>query len=115
MTSGLTCATAPIGITKILQANLDVIAKIELMFGGVRVTYVRSGGQGPTLYRKSFFDEIKLSMDGPSTLSQTEIGQLILLISTSLHVTAASGSAAFCEFTEGLPIRVRFHPGEQRA
>jgi hypothetical protein len=114
MTSGLTRAIAPTGIAKILEANLDVIASIQLSFGGLTVNYVRSGGQGSQLNRKSYFDEIKLALDGLCTLSQAEIGQLILLQSTCLRVSAARGSAAFNELTEGLPIRVRHVQGEQR-
>jgi hypothetical protein len=114
MTSGLTCAVAPSGITKILDANLDVIASIQLAFGGLTVNYVRSGGQSPNVYRKSYVDEINLSLEGFCTLSQAEIGQLILLLSTCLKVSAARASAAFNEFTEGLPIRVRHVHGEQR-
>lgn len=111
MTSGLTRTSSPAGMAKILSANLDVIATIQLDFGGLVVSYVRAGAAHPN--RKNYFDEVKLALDGFSTLSQTEIGQLILLLCTCLGVSAASGSAAFHEFTDGLPIRVRYLQGEE--
>lgn len=113
MTSGLTRPNSPAGMAKILSANLYVIATIQLDFGGLAISYVRSGSAHPQ--RKSYFDEIRLAHDGFSTLSQTEIGQLILLLCTCLGVSAASGSAAFHEFTDGLPIRVRYLQGSEEA
>jgi len=115
MTSGLTCATAPSGVAKILEANLNVIASIQLSFGGLAVKYMRAAGPSPHKNKKGYFDEIDLSLEGFCTLSQAEIGQLILLLSTCLRVSAARATAAFNEFTEGLPIRVRHVQGEQRA
>jgi hypothetical protein len=114
MGSGLTQTASPPGIAKILHANLDVIARIQLAFGGLCVAYVRSGGHAHQVQRKIYFDEIRLELNGVSTLSQAEIGQLVLLLATCLRVSAARGSAAFDEFTDGLPIRVRHVHGEQR-
>ena len=106
----------PIGaIGKLLDANLDVIARIELNFGTLRVMYVRSGGHGPQCYRQSFFDEIRFEIDGACTLGREEVGQVLLGISTGLHASAATGTAEFIELTDGLPWRMRPADAERRA
>lgn len=102
-------------IAKLLDANLDVIARIEVHFGALSVIYVRSGGHGPQLYRESFFDEVRFDIDGASTLTRDEVGQLILAISTSLHASAASGTPEFGELAEGLPLLMRPSDIERRA
>lgn len=114
ITSGLTRAQAPSGITRILEANLNVIVSMHLAFAGLSVKYARSSDASAHSNRKNYFDEITLSLDGFCTLSQAEIRQMILLLSTCLRVSAARASAAFNDFTDGLPIRVRHVQGEQR-
>lgn len=114
MSSGLTRTQAPSGIAKILDANLNVIESIHLAFAGFSVKYARARDANAQSIRKNYFDEIVLSLDGFCTLSQAEIGQLILLLSTCLRVSAARASAAFNEFTHDLPIRVRHVQGESR-
>jgi hypothetical protein len=106
----------PIGaIGRLLDANLDVIARIELHFGTLRVMYVRSGGHGPQCYRQSFFDEVRFGIEGASTLNREEVGQVLLGISTSLHASAATGTSEFSELTDGLPWRMRPATTERRA
>jgi hypothetical protein len=102
-------------IGRLLDANLDVIARIELRFGALRVAYVRSGGHGPQLFRQSFFDEVRFEIEGPSTLSREQIGQVLLAISTNLHASMASGSSEFTELTDDLPLRMRADEVERRA
>ncbi|HEU4654605.1 MAG TPA: hypothetical protein VFS47_11505 [Steroidobacteraceae bacterium] len=112
MSSGLTYAITPHGVAKIFSANLDVIAHIQLEFGGLAVSYERANRSGPASARQSFVDQVKLRLEGFCTLSQAEIGQLVLLLSTCLRVSAASGTSPFRAFTEGLPIRVQSLGGE---
>jgi len=107
LSAGFDADEPSVTITRLLDANLDVIARIELQFGALDVTYVRSGGHGPQLYRESFFDEVRFDIKGASTLSRDEVGQLILAISTGLHASAASGTSEFGELTEALPLAMR--------
>jgi len=94
-------------IGRLLAANLDVIARIELHFGALDLAYVRSGGHGPHLYRESFFDEVRFGIHGVSTLTREQVGQLLLAISTGLHASAASATSEFTELSAALPLIVR--------
>jgi hypothetical protein len=101
-------------ILKLLHANLDVIARMELDFGGLKVVYLRSGGHGPQLFRTSYFDEVKFEVEGESTLDREQLGQLLLELSTALRASAATGTAEFSELTDALPFRVRSIDSERR-
>jgi hypothetical protein len=114
LTAGFESKEPTGAIARLLDANLDVIARIGLQFGALNVTYVRSGGHGPQVYRQSFFDEVRFEIDGPSTLMREEVGQVLLAITTTLHASAASGSADFTELTESLPLRMRSVDVESR-
>jgi len=114
LTAGFESKEPAGAIARLLDANLDVIARIGLQFGALNVTYVRSGGHGPQVYRQSFFDEVRFEIDGESTLTREEVGQVLLAITTSLHASVASGSADFTELTESLPLRMRSVDVESR-
>jgi hypothetical protein len=114
LSAGFDSKEPSVTITRLLEANLDVIARIELHFGGLEVMYVRSGGHGPQLFRESYFDEVRFAIKGASTLTREEAGQLLLAISTSLHASAASGTSEFNELTEALPLTMRHVDMERR-
>ncbi|MFL6547706.1 MAG: hypothetical protein ACJ8OJ_03380 [Povalibacter sp.] len=59
-------------VQKLIAADFQILSRIELEFGGLKVTYVRSGGHGPTMYRSSFFDEIRIELttDGNELIAQ---------------------------------------------
>jgi hypothetical protein len=107
LTAGFQAKEPSLAISRLLDANVDVIARIELQFDALHVTYVRSGGHGPQLYRQSFFDEVRFEVDGHSSLSHEEIGQVLLAITADLHATAATGTSEFTELTDALPLRMR--------
>jgi hypothetical protein len=115
LSTGFDSDEPSVTITRLLDANLDVIARIELHFAGLEVSYVRSGGHGPQLFRTSYFDEIRFDIKGASTLTRDEIGQVLLAISTNLHASAASGTSEFNELTEALPLTMRHMDMERRA
>ncbi|HEU4652559.1 MAG TPA: hypothetical protein VFS47_01150 [Steroidobacteraceae bacterium] len=94
---------------------MDVIARIDVHFGSLCVSYVRSGGHGPRLYRQSYFDEVRLAIHGPTTLTREQIGEMLLDITTTLHASAATGTAELTELTDALPLRVRSVEAERRA
>ncbi|HEU4600664.1 MAG TPA: hypothetical protein VFS24_01790 [Steroidobacteraceae bacterium] len=101
-------------IARLLDANLDVIGRIELCFGSLRVSYVRSGGHGPRLYRQSYFDEVRLEIDGATSVTREQIGEMLLEITARLHASAATGTAELTELTEALPLQVRSVEAERR-
>jgi hypothetical protein len=95
LTAGLTHDTVPPAIKKLVEAELDTIAGIELEIGGLAIAYVRSGGHGPAPYRKSFFDEVRLSIRGSTPLTGEEVAALIRQLYDSLDARATEGVAEF--------------------
>jgi hypothetical protein len=59
---GLRDAEASPAIRRVLSADMQLISRIELEFPGLKMSYVRSGGHGPTVFRDSFFDELHLDL-----------------------------------------------------
>src|SRR5689334_9114151 len=55
--SGLVSGELPQPIQRLLAIDVQMFTTVEIEFRGLKVTYLRSGGSGPTLYRKSLFDE----------------------------------------------------------
>ncbi|HEU4654366.1 MAG TPA: hypothetical protein VFS47_10285, partial [Steroidobacteraceae bacterium] len=89
ISSGLTLDVPPPTISKLIDASIDVIARIELEFGGLWICFERTGGGGPQLFRQSFFDQVRIELRGPSALEMSEIQQLIRELDTCLKVGTA--------------------------
>lgn len=107
LTPGLTRLDPPPGVRRLIDARTDVIETIVLQFGGLKVWYVRSGGSGPALYRRAFFDEVKLELNGDATLTNDQIRELLAMLCTQLEASALTGSPDFAALTDSLPVKVR--------
>ena len=103
LTAGLTQPNPPPTIGKLVHANIDVIAAIDLQLTGVRIRYLRSGGHGPTLYRLSFFDEISIEVEDTSAFDYEQLGQLLRELWSPLDVSGATGTGELLRLTELLP------------
>jgi hypothetical protein len=89
LTAGLSAPAVPGTLERLLEADCEMIDKLELKFGPLQVSYLRSGGHAP--YRESFFDEIRLEADAVH-LDQNELSELLEVIFRHLSVTSHSGS-----------------------
>lgn len=98
-----THATSPL-VSSLAGTQLDVISRIELSFDGLTIAYVRSGGHGPTMFRESFFDEIRIEQEGKSSLSVDALASLCRELCSSLDVLRGTGSPEFRTLFEYLNI-----------
>jgi hypothetical protein len=90
LTAGLSSPSVPGTLERLLEADCEMIDKLELKFGSLQISYLRSGGHAP--YRESFFDEIRLEADA-AQLDQSELSGLLEVIFRQLSVTSYSASA----------------------
>jgi hypothetical protein len=90
LTSGLCAPEVPATVERLLQANCEMIDKLELEFGGFRWTYLRAGGHTP--FRESFFDEVRIEEIGDITLSQTELRSVFACTLSRLGVASQSAT-----------------------
>lgn len=107
LTAGLTRPIPPSSIAKLLAANADVIEQIVIEFGRFKVCYVRSGGSGPAIFRRAFFDEVKFELHGVATLTFDQIRELAGILCTELEAGAVTGTPNLVALTDALPVKVR--------
>lgn len=95
LTSGLCAPEVPATLERLLNADCEMIDKLELEFGGLKWTYVRSGGHAP--FRESFFDEVRVELVHALTMSRDAFRALMDCALSRLHVLSHSGTALFTE------------------
>ena len=75
LSAGLSSSDISPPIRKIIDADVQIVMSIELQFDGLKISYFRSGGSGPTPFRESFFDELHVALDehGNELIAQAAI------------------------------------------
>jgi hypothetical protein len=97
LTPGLTEASIPPTMTRLLDVDCAIIDKIELQFAALSITYVRSGGHAP--FRESYFDEVRLEASATS-LSSNEVRAIVDSTLKLLPFVSYSASPGFAELVE---------------
>jgi hypothetical protein len=95
LTAGLCAPQAPPTVDRLLNAECEMIDKLELEFDGLRCTYIRSGGHAP--FRESFFDEVHIEQIEPVALVGEELRAVLQSALSALPVLSHSGSGALLE------------------
>jgi hypothetical protein len=95
LTAGLCAPQAPPTVERLLNADCEMIDKLELEFGGFRWTYIRSGGHAP--FRESFFDEVHIEQIEPLALVGEELRVVLQSALSALPVLSHSGSGGLLE------------------
>ena len=95
LTAGLCAPQAPPTVERLLNADCEIIDRLELEFGGFRWTYIRSGGHAP--FRESFFDEVHIDQVEPVALEGEELRAVLQSALSQLPVVSHSGSAGLSE------------------
>jgi hypothetical protein len=103
LTAGLCAPQAPPTVERLLNADCEMIDKLELEFGGFRWTYIRSGGHAP--FRESFFDEVRIEQIEPVTLADEELRAAVQSALSQLPVVSHSGSGGLSELIKRDPSR----------
>jgi hypothetical protein len=89
LTAGLCAPDTPPTLERLLNADCEMIDRLELELDGLRWSYVRSGGHAP--FRESFFDEVHLKQVGELTLSPDELRALLECALQELPIVSHSG------------------------
>lgn len=101
LTAGLCASEVPATVERLLDADAEMIDRLELEFGGLRWTYLRSGGHPP--FRESFFDEIHLQQVDALSLSDSQLHDVVEHAASQLPIATHSGEGALCDLvTEAL-------------
>lgn len=97
ISSGFLLDSPPSTISKLLEADVQIISRISLEFAGLSVSYRRTGGHGPHMYRQSYFDEILIRRGDGCSMSAEDIKEIIGELQHCLGVGScmASGDLAF--------------------
>jgi hypothetical protein len=95
LTAGLCEPQTPGTVERLLSADVEMIDQLELEFGGLRWTYLRSGGHPP--FRESFFDEIHIQQVDVLSLSDSQLHDLIESMISQLPIATHSGEGALCD------------------
>jgi hypothetical protein len=75
LSAGLSSSDISPPIRKVIDADVQIVMSIELQFDGLKISYFRSGGSGPTPFRESFFDELHVALEehGNELIAQAAI------------------------------------------
>lgn len=98
ISSGLTFDSPPDIVQRILNAERELILRIEIELGSLLVAFNRSGGAGP--FRQSFFDEIRIERRYFDDESEPTIPQVLEQVRECLRIGAAVLSADAGELAE---------------
>lgn len=89
LTAGLAATNVPATVVRLLDADAEMIDRLEIEFGGIKWTYVRSGGHPP--FRESFFDEIHIQQTDALSMSDAQLHDLCDHALGRLSVATHSG------------------------
>jgi hypothetical protein len=95
LTAGLCAPQAPPTVERLLNADCEMIDKLELEFGGFRWTYIRSGGHAP--FRESFFDEVHIEQIDCIAVVGEELRAVLRSALSALPVLSHNGSGGLSE------------------
>jgi hypothetical protein len=90
LTAGLSTPEVPGTIERLLDAEADMIDRLELEFGGLRWTYLRSGGHPP--FRESFFDEMHIQQTDALAIPDKQLHDLIDRTISQLPIATLDGA-----------------------
>lgn len=103
ISSGLMLDLPPLAVQKILDAERELILRMELELGGLLLTFARTSGGGP--FRQTYFDEIRIEQRSWDPVLEPTVTQLLDELRRSLHIGAAVLSEDLGELANrmGLP------------
>jgi hypothetical protein len=104
ITSGFLLDQPPATINKLISANVQIISRISLEFAGLSISYQRSGGHGPHMYRQSYFDEVLIQKSQGSSMSTNDIKGVIEELGRCLGIGSCMASDDFASITDELDV-----------
>ena len=107
ISAGLTTSMPSEPLVKLMHSNADIVSRIDLRFGGLLLSFIRSGGQGPVMFRESFFDEIRAECHGTSSIDAEEILDVFAEISDCLEARRGIGTLEFTRLLMKSPLGLK--------
>ena len=105
LTAGLGAPEIPGTIERLLDAEADMIDRLELEFGGLRWSYFRSGGHPP--FRESFFDEVHIQQTDALSISDMQLHDLIERTISQLPIATHNGEGRLFDLVTEVLEQVR--------
>ena len=103
----LTSPTPSAALMKLIEASSDIISRIDLQFAGLTLSFIRSGGQGPTVFRQSFFDEIRAECKGTASIDAEEVIDIFQELSECLEARRGIGTLEFTRLLMKSPLGIK--------
>jgi hypothetical protein len=107
ISAGLTTPEPSDSFVKLMQSSADIVSRIDLRFGGLLLSFIRSGGQGPAMYRQSFFDEIRAECHGTSSIDAEEILDVFAELFECLEARRGIGTLEFTRLLMKSPLGIK--------
>jgi hypothetical protein len=107
ITPGLTTPEPSEPLQRLMESSADTISRIDLRFGGLLLSFIRSGGQGPTMFRQSFFDELRAECHGTSSIDAEEILDVFAELSECLEARRGIGTLEFTRLLMKSPLGIK--------
>jgi hypothetical protein len=107
LSAAFAAAGPPPAIQRLIDAKSSIVTRVELQLDGLSVAFVRSGGVGPPMYRESYFDELRLTTQGPLELTREQIEDIVAGLHTCLDAVAVTGAELVVNAASkvGVPVR----------
>jgi hypothetical protein len=105
ISSGFLLESPPPTISKLIASDVQMISRMSLEFAGLAVSYCRSGGHGPHIYRQSYFDEVLIQKADGSSMSAKDAREVIETLRRTLGVGSCMASGDFTAVTEELDLQ----------
>jgi hypothetical protein len=94
-------------LVKLMGSSADIVSRIDLRFGGLLLSFIRSGGQGPMMFRQSFFDELRAECQGTSSIDAEEILDIFGELSECLEARRGIGTVEFTRLLKKSPLGIK--------
>lgn len=104
---GLTTSEPSESLLKVMDSSADIVSRIEIRFGGLLLSFIRSGGQGPVMFRQSFFDEIRAECHGTASIDAEEIVDVFAELCECLDARRGVGTLEFTRLLKKSPLALK--------
>jgi hypothetical protein len=104
ISSGFLLDSPPRTISRLLDAEVAIIAGVSLELTGLTVSYRRSGGHGPPMYRQSFFDDLLITKRDGAAMSTSDVQEMIEELHGCLEIGSVMATGDFASIANDLDL-----------
>ena len=114
LSAGFAAAEPSPAIQRLIDAESSIVTRVEIHLGGLTIAFVRSGGVGPTIYRESYFDELRINEQGSLELTHEQIEEIVAQLHTCLDAVAVTGAELVVSAASKVGVPVHRGPSPWR-